>query len=116
MNQASFAFVDLVARAGQADALAWQPFREGVEIHRLYGEGTEPAAALLRYKPGARVPTHAHTGLEHILVLSGSQSDENGHYPAGSLIVNPTGTRHTVVSEEGCVVLALWAAPVSFVF
>ncbi|MFQ4136907.1 cupin domain-containing protein [Nodosilinea sp. PGN35] len=93
--------------------LSWEPFRPGVDIHRLYpAEPDGAAAALLRYQPGATVPYHLHTGFEHILVLSGSQSDENGTYPAGSLMINPPGTRHTVHSPDGCVVLAIWARPV----
>ncbi len=41
------------------DSLEWQPFREGVEIFRIYGDPLEgPAAALLRYQPvrSASVP------------------------------------------------------------
>lgn len=97
----------------RADDLAWEAFRPGVEIHRLYPpEPDGAAAALLRYQPGASVPRHLHTGFEHILVLSGSQIDDNGTYEAGTLVVNPPGTRHTVSSPEGCIVLAIWAKPV----
>jgi anti-sigma factor ChrR (cupin superfamily) len=93
----------------------WQPFRSGVEIHRIYGDGASgPAAALLRYAAGARVPTHRHSGLEHIVVLSGSQRDQHGTYGVGSCIMHAAGTTHDVVSEQGCVVLALWAEPVAF--
>lgn len=85
-------------------------FREGVEICRLV-KG-EPELALLRYAPGAGVPRHMHQGLETILVLEGSQSDEYGHYGTGSIVANPEGTVHSVKSEEGCVVLIQWAKPV----
>jgi anti-sigma factor ChrR (cupin superfamily) len=50
--------------------------------------------------------------METILVLEGSQSDELGHYPAGSLVANPEGSVHSVTSEEGCVVLIQWTRPV----
>ncbi|WOD40614.1 cupin domain-containing protein [Nodosilinea sp. E11] len=103
---------DLKAMAADPE-LDWQPFRSGVDIHRLYpAEPDGAAAALLRYQPGASVPRHLHTGFEHIFVLSGSQTDANGTYPAGTLVVNPPGTRHTVSSSEGCIVLAIWAKPV----
>ncbi len=93
--------------------LPWEPFRPGVDIHRLYpAELDGAAAALLRYQPGASVPYHRHTGFEHILVLAGSQVDDKGTYAAGTLVVNPPGTRHTVSSPEGCIVLAIWAKPV----
>ena len=93
----------------------WQPFRPGVEIHRIYGDGvTGPSAALLRYAPGARVPRHRHAGREQIIVLSGSQRDAHGTYAAGSCLVHAEGTSHAVVSDHGCVVLASWAEPVVF--
>ena len=94
----------------------WEPFRPGVEIRRLYGSGgpDESSAALLRYAPGGVVPSHAHEGHEHILVLSGEQSDEHGTYGEGTLIVNPPGSRHRVTSQNGCIVLVIWERPVRF--
>ena len=94
------------------DGLAWQEFRPGVEIFPIHGSGDAPAAALLRYRKGARVPRHLHPAHEHIVVLSGSQSDDNGRYGAGTVVVNLPGTRHSVLSEDGCVVLAIWERPV----
>jgi anti-sigma factor ChrR (cupin superfamily) len=58
------------------------------------------------------VPRHRHAGLETIVVLDGSQSDENGDYPAGTLVLNPAGTEHSVWSTRGCVVLIQWNLPV----
>jgi anti-sigma factor ChrR (cupin superfamily) len=97
------------------DAVPWQEWHPGVEIHRLYGDGTSgPAAALLRYAPGAEVSRHEHDGFEHIFVLSGAQRDDAGEYHAGSMVVNPPNTRHRVWSPAGCIVLALWERPVVF--
>src|SRR5262245_14615588 len=94
----------------------WEPFRPGISIRRLYQEAeTGPAAALLRYEPGATVPYHEHLGYEHILVLSGSQSDEHGTYSAGTFIVNRPHSAHRVASQEGCVVLIIWEKGVRFV-
>lgn len=93
-------------------AMEFAPFREGVEISEVITG--EPAVALLRYQPGASVPRHLHMGLETILVLQGTQSDERGDYPTGSLILNPEGTAHSVWSTEGCVVLIQWQRPVRF--
>jgi anti-sigma factor ChrR (cupin superfamily) len=96
-------------------AYPWQPFRPGVEIARIYGEGSSgPAAALLRYAPGARVPSHDHGGYEHIVVLQGSQTDDRGTYGAGSCLIHAPGSSHAIVSDSGCVVLAIWNAPVVF--
>lgn len=93
--------------------LDFKPFREGVEIYELC-QG-EPAVALLRYQPGARIPAHRHMGLESILVLEGAQSDEKGDYAAGTFVLNPKGSVHSVWSDAGCVVLIQWERPVQFV-
>ena len=106
---------DLFQISEKASAIPWQPFRDGVEIYRLYGDGVSgPTAALLRYKGEAVVPLHEHIGYEHILVLSGSQRDQNGTASAGTLTINAPGTRHRVVSEAGCIVLAIYEKPVRF--
>lgn len=92
----------------------WTPWREGVDIFRLYGDGVSgPSAALLRYAPNAEVPLHEHAGVEHIFVLSGAQEDAAGLYPAGTMVVNPPGTRHRVRAPNGCTVLIVWEKPVT---
>lgn len=92
--------------------LPFDPFREGVKVHYLWQDEGGPVWAFLRYEPGASVPTHLHTGLETIIVLDGSQSDENGTYPEGTVIINPPGTTHSVWSEEGCTIFIQWEKPV----
>lgn len=105
---------DLFSLADRPERLKWEPFRPGVEIHRLYENGQQgAAAALLKYAPGATVPEHDHTGYEHIIVLSGAQSDQHGTYPAGTLVINPPQSHHNIVSESGCIVLIIWEKPVS---
>jgi anti-sigma factor ChrR (cupin superfamily) len=86
----------------------YEPFRPGIEIRPLYRTLNGPAAAVLRYVPGATLANHSHDGYEHIFVLEGEQSDERGTYGAGSFIVNPPGTGHSVTSRTGCVVLVIW--------
>ena len=95
--------------------IAWLPFRTGIESHLLYGEiGVGRAAALLRYAPGASLPSHRHAGFEQILVLEGSQVDDRGRYGKGTVVVNPPGSRHAVASPEGCIVFVTWDLPVEF--
>jgi anti-sigma factor ChrR (cupin superfamily) len=97
------------------DDVPWQPMRPGIEIARLYGVADSgPSAALLRYAKGARLPPHRHTGYEHIFVLRGSQRDEAGRYGAGSCLIHGEHSAHSVVSDDGCVVLAVWQGPVVF--
>lgn len=107
-------FKDLLNIATQQHKLPWEPFHPGVDIYRIYADGSGgAAAALLRYQPGAAVPRHDHVGFEHIFVLSGSQTDQNGEHQAGTLVINPPNTNHSVVSQAGCIVLAIWEKPVS---
>ena len=115
-SAAPFVIRDLLQRAPRLrEEAGWQPFRPGIQIQRLYQNGESgPAAALLRYEPGASVPPHEHEGYEHILILDGAQSDEHGSYPAGSFVVNRPHTLHGVASEAGCVVLIIWERGVHF--
>jgi anti-sigma factor ChrR (cupin superfamily) len=94
-------------------SLPFTHFRDGITVHWiLQGPADGPSVALLNYAAGARVPLHRHGGLETIVVLDGVQSDESGDYAAGSVILNPAGTTHSVWSEGGCVVLINWERPV----
>jgi len=94
---------------------AWTPYRPGVDIHRLYGDGESgPSAAILQYAAGANIPQHVHQGYEHIFILHGTQVDVRGTHVAGTLVINPPGSGHSVTSPEGCVVLVIWERPVAF--
>ncbi|MGK9171072.1 cupin domain-containing protein [Inquilinus limosus] len=96
--------------------LAFEPFRDGVAVHWLERGGPDaPSLAVLRYAPGASVPRHRHRGLETILVLDGMQSDENGDYGAGAVVINPAGSEHSVRSAAGCAVLIQWTLPVEII-
>ncbi len=107
--------VDLFHSEEWQAGIPWQPFHEGVEIHRLYGDGvTGGTAALLRFSPGGKIPLHHHAGYEHILVLAGSQVDDFGEVSAGELRIHKPGSAHSVSSEAGCIVLAIYEKPVSF--
>ena len=99
--------------AGGWRNLPFEHFREGVQVHWLArgGEG-EPSVAILKYQPGASVPFHRHAGLETIMVLEGTQSDESGPYGEGAFVLNAKGTEHSVWSKDGCVVLIQWDLPV----
>lgn len=100
--------------AGGWRDLTYEAFRDGVTIHWINRfAGDQPGVALLKYQPGASVPRHRHEGLETILVLEGSQSDETGTYGTGSFIVNAQGSEHSVWSTDGCTVLIQWDRPVT---
>ncbi len=106
---------DLHRIAEWQDNIIWDAFGDGVEIHRLYGDGhTGATAALIRFNKAGQVRLHEHAGYEHILVLAGSQVDQNGPTHAGTLVINPPGTQHSIVSNSGCIVLAIYEKPVVF--
>jgi anti-sigma factor ChrR (cupin superfamily) len=113
---AQLVVTELLQRAGSLkDEPDWEPLEPGVHIRHLYQTPNGgSAAALLRYQPGASIPHHEHLGHEHILVLDGAQSDENGHYPMGTFVVNRPASSHRVASENGCVVLIIWERGVRF--
>lgn len=105
--------IDILARAAESDS--WPLLREGVRILVLdEGKDGSDRVALLRYDPGASVPRHVHRGRETIYVIEGAQEDDTGVHPAGTWIANPPGTRHSIRSPTGCVVLIHWSAPVEF--
>jgi anti-sigma factor ChrR (cupin superfamily) len=108
-------FLDLLELAQRPDDLSWQPLYDGVDVHRLYGDSLDgPSAVLLLFREAASIPFHCHDGYEHIFVLAGSQRDEFGLLPAGTLRIHPPGTSHHVTGEAGCVVLAIYEKPVRF--
>ena len=111
-----FELAEIFRIVDREDDIPWSFFRDGVDIYRFYGDGVNgPSAALIRFRKEARVPMHLHDGWEHILVLSGSQRDQNGTIRAGTLRIHPPGTYHSVVSEAGCIVLAIYEKPVRFI-
>lgn len=105
---------DLLAQARRPE-FPWTALRPGVDEHRLHGGDSQGArASLLRYAAGARVPYHRHPGHEHVYVLAGSQRDGRGVHRAGTLVINLPGSRHDVVSDDGCIVLVIWERPIEF--
>lgn len=94
------------------DSEPWERFRDGIEIRWIYRTPSGCQAALLRYAPGASLARHLHVGYEHILVLRGSQIDDNGEHSAGTLLIHAPGTSHAITSPNGCIVLAVWEKPV----
>ena len=110
-----FEIKDLFHIGDHQEDIPWSPYKKGVEIFRLYGDGISgPTAALLRYREAGEVPIHEHPGYEHIFVLSGSQEDDHGVFNAGTVVINAPGTRHKVRSGAGCIVLAIYEKPVRF--
>lgn len=85
--------------------------QNGVERVMLDRVGAEKARAtsIVRYAPESNFPHHLHPGGEEILVLSGTFSADNSHYPAGWYLRNPPTSGHQPYSHEGAIIFVkLW--------
>ncbi|MBL4852911.1 MAG: cupin domain-containing protein [Robiginitomaculum sp.] len=71
-----------------------------LSLHSFEGE----SCALVRWAPGTVFNPHTHWGGEEILVLEGTFSDENGHYPKGTWVRSPHLSVHHPYSKEGCLI------------
>ncbi|MBH0007648.1 cupin domain-containing protein [Psychrobacter sp. SWN149] len=76
---------------------------ERIMLDRI-GEEKARATSLVRYAPNSYFPHHLHPGGEEILVLSGTFSADDKHYPAGWYLRNPPTSGHTPYSDEGAVI------------
>jgi anti-sigma factor ChrR (cupin superfamily) len=81
---------------------------ERVMLDRV-GEEKARATSIVRYAPHSHFPRHLHPGGEEIFVLTGTFSDEHGHYPAGWYLRNPPASSHQPFSVEGATIFVkLW--------
>lgn len=76
---------------------------ERVMLDRVGGEIAR-ATSLVRYAPQSSFPAHRHPGGEEILVLSGTFSEDDEHFPAGWYLRNPPGSVHQPASLEGATI------------
>lgn len=83
----------------------WLPgLVDGLMVMPLHSFKTEHTA-LVRWAPGTRFKPHTHPGGEEIFVLSGVFEDEQGAYPKGTWLRNPSYSRHLPFTREGCTIL-----------
>jgi anti-sigma factor ChrR (cupin superfamily) len=96
----------------QAASRPWEPLYPGVEIKTLHqDEAQKLHVMLMRYAPGAVIPKHRHSAIEHIFVLEGSVEDEFGACTAGNYALRPPGCVHAPGSRGGAVALAISYGP-----
>jgi len=75
----------------------------GITYQELYIEPGRPERIVhVRAAPGTGGPEHDHPGGEEVFVLEGSCHDEFGSYRVGSWVRYPPGSRHRLITEEGC--------------
>ena len=89
--------------------MEWTPSPSGSvwrkRVHLVGPPESGQVTSVVRYEPLSRFPAHDHPEGEEILVLEGVFSDEHGHWPAGTYLLNPEGFRHAPFSEPGCILL-----------
>lgn len=99
---------DLSVRAAvDTTKMEWTPSPSGSvwrkRVHLVGPAESGQVTSVVRYEPHSRFPAHDHPEGEEILVLEGVFSDEHGHWPAGTFLLNPEGFRHAPFSEPGCI-------------
>ncbi|ANC45785.1 cupin domain-containing protein [Pandoraea pnomenusa] len=80
-----------------------QPGVERVMLDRVGAEKAR-ATSLVRYAPDSVFPAHSHPAGEEILVLAGTFSEGDEHYPAGWYMRNPPGSAHEPSSAPGATI------------
>lgn len=107
---------DLRSRYVQVDGVPWTPTEHaGIEMKILFQEPSSGLlTALVRVAPGASLPLHEHTAIEQSYVIEGSMIDDDGEVTAGNFVWRPAGSRHSVRSPNGALVLAFFQKPNRF--
>ena len=87
--------------------MEWTPSPSGSvwrkRVHWVGPPESGQVTSVVRYEARSTFPAHDHPDGEEILVLDGIFSDEHGHWPAGTYLLNPEGFRHAPFSENGCI-------------
>ncbi len=110
------ALAALASRYLTLDTIPWQPTRfPGIE-QKILMEDKERGllTALMRWAPGSTLPDHEHVEIEQTFVLEGSLRDDEGEAKAGEFVWRPAGSKHSVVSPEGALILAFFIQPNRF--
>ncbi|MBE9112182.1 cupin domain-containing protein [Nodosilinea sp. LEGE 07298] len=102
---------DLTANPGNYDFFT---FRPNLEKLILSGAADTEHVSILWYTiPDGSVGLHYHSMTESVYVIDGTQTDDKGVYPTGSLYFNPPGSGHEVSNSTGFFILA-YASPPDF--
>jgi anti-sigma factor ChrR (cupin superfamily) len=106
----------LASRYVDVASLPWMPTRfKGVEMKMLMEDKTTGlSTALVRFAPGAILPSHEHVELEQTFVLEGSLEDEEGAVTSGNYVWRPAGSRHDARAPNGCLALSFFLKPNKF--
>ena len=90
----------------------WVEAYPGVKIRTIFEDSVQHLhVSLMHYAPGAFVPRHRHSAVEHIYVLEGAVEDEDGVCTAGNYALRLAGCVHSPGSREGALALAIAYGP-----
>ncbi len=106
----------LSSRFVEVNKLPWRETRfPGVEIKTMFEDKeTGLLTTLVRMAPGASLPDHEHVRIEQTYVIEGSLVDDEGTAAAGDYVWRPAGSRHSVRTPEGALLLAFFLEPNRF--
>jgi anti-sigma factor ChrR (cupin superfamily) len=98
------------------NALEWEKTEHRGVTKKVLERVVDPVkgreTALLRFEPGATMPTETLDRRMEIFVVDGVYSDEHGDYAQHSFIRNQPGFRHTPSSKGGCTLYVKWRVPI----
>lgn len=94
--------------AGGVRRLPWRRLMPGVRRHVVDASG-DSEAALFWIKPGRKMPSHTHEGLEVTLILQGGITDVTGHYRRGDVSIADPEVDHRPITDpdEDCICFAV---------
>ena len=99
------------------DELPWKSFGPGLKQFNLGNQSRKDGAfKLLSLAPGSKMSSHTHEHRELTFIVSGSYTDEFGHFKSGDVADLSADHHHTplVDSSEPCICLVATDAPVKF--
>lgn len=105
--------MDMAYRLSDTSALPWIASRlaPGVHVKNL-GKCDGRAMQLVRFQPGAEIPSHVHPGPEFLYVLEGEAIQNGNRLGPGYASVSARGTvDDRFRSDTGCVLLLVYTIP-----
>jgi anti-sigma factor ChrR (cupin superfamily) len=98
------------------NAMAWEKTEHPGVSRKVLEAVNDPRkgreTSLLRFEPGASLPTETLVDRMDLFVIEGACSDEHGSYGRHTFVRNPPGLRHTLSSKDGCVLYVKWRVPI----
>ena len=101
--------IDLTEVLGHLELGPKRRLGPGLWMREILREGPG-VTYLLRSGPGRRLPTHGHTGMEYVCVLTGAFSDETGRYAPGDFAQSDDSLIHAPVTDMDGECICLIAA------